>query len=166
MSRGIGAFSRVTTGDSDIPSSCEMKYEPAFYPLQGNLTFFRVRASPCPFHLRQQTQRPSHIPIAEGSLLLRCLWKADLPLLSKPGNQLSSQDDMGCTELSSSFCAEIGVPLDLRWVSEGISGVAYRKSSHLSCMMWNAGRLWSQCSGSGLHLQLIWHTLRYAAFLR
>ena len=25
------------------------------------------------FHLRQKTQRPSHIPISEGRLLLRCL---------------------------------------------------------------------------------------------
>ena len=29
------AFSRVCTGDSDIPSSCEMKDEPAFKALQG-----------------------------------------------------------------------------------------------------------------------------------
>ena len=28
------AFSRVSTGDSVIPSSCEMKCEPAFKPLQ------------------------------------------------------------------------------------------------------------------------------------
>ena len=34
------AFSRVSTGDSVIPSSCEMKYEPAFRPLQGNPAFF------------------------------------------------------------------------------------------------------------------------------
>ena len=34
------AFSRVSTGDSVIPSSCEMKYEPAFMPLQGNPAFF------------------------------------------------------------------------------------------------------------------------------
>ena len=27
-------FSRVSTGDSDIPSSCEMKHEPKFKPLQ------------------------------------------------------------------------------------------------------------------------------------
>ena len=33
-------FSRVSTGDSVTPSSCEMKYEPAFKPLQGNLAFF------------------------------------------------------------------------------------------------------------------------------
>ena len=58
MRRGPRAFSRVSTGDSDIPSSFEMKYEPAFKPLQGNLAFFQVRASRCPFHLRQQTQGP------------------------------------------------------------------------------------------------------------
>ena len=34
------AFSRDTTGDSDIPSSCEMKYEPAFKVLQGKPAFF------------------------------------------------------------------------------------------------------------------------------
>ena len=34
------AFSRVSTGDSLIPSSCEMKYEPAFKSLQGNPAFF------------------------------------------------------------------------------------------------------------------------------
>ena len=34
------AFSRVYTGDSVIPSSFEMKYEPAFKPLQGNQAFF------------------------------------------------------------------------------------------------------------------------------
>ena len=34
------AFSRVSTGYSDIPSSCEMKDEPAFRALQGNSAFF------------------------------------------------------------------------------------------------------------------------------
>ena len=34
------AFSRVSTRDSDIPSSCEMKVEPVFNALQGNLAFF------------------------------------------------------------------------------------------------------------------------------
>ena len=34
------AFSRVSTGYSDIPSSCEMKDEPAFKALQGKLAFF------------------------------------------------------------------------------------------------------------------------------
>ena len=34
------AFSRVSTGDLDIPSSCEMEDEPAFKPLQGNPACF------------------------------------------------------------------------------------------------------------------------------
>ena len=34
------AFSRVSTGDSVIPTSFEMKYEPAFKALQGNHAFF------------------------------------------------------------------------------------------------------------------------------
>ena len=34
------------------------------------------------------------------------------------------------SELSSSSCAEIGVPIDLRRVSQGISGDAQRKQSH------------------------------------
>ena len=74
------AFSMVSTGDSYFASSCAMKDEPAFKPLQGNLAFFRVRASQYPLYLRQQTQGPCHIPIAEGRVLLRCLWKVGLPL--------------------------------------------------------------------------------------
>ena len=80
MRQGTRILSRVSTGDSDTPSSCEIEDEPAFKPLQGNPTFFQVRASGYPLHLRQQTQGPSHIPIAEGRLLLRCLWKVGLPL--------------------------------------------------------------------------------------
>ena len=72
------AFSRVSTGDSDIPSSCEMKDEPALKPLQGNPTLFLVRESRYPLHLRHKTQGPSLIPIAEGRLLLRCLFKVGL----------------------------------------------------------------------------------------
>ena len=65
MRQGARAFSRVSTGDSDIPSSWEMQDEPAFKSLQGNPALCRVRESQCPFHLRLQTQGPSHIPIAE-----------------------------------------------------------------------------------------------------
>ena len=90
MSRRTRTFSIVSTGDSDIPFSCDMKDEPAFKALHGNLAFFPVRASPCPLHWRQQTQGPSHIPIAERSLLLRCLWKSCIPVESKLGYQLSS----------------------------------------------------------------------------
>ena len=80
MRLGPRVFSRDCTEDSDIPLSCEMKDEPAFKPLQGNPTFFRVRESQYPLHLRQQIQGPSHTPISEGRLLLRCLWEGGLPL--------------------------------------------------------------------------------------
>ena len=90
MRQAPRVFSRVSTGDSSIASSCEMKDEPSFKPLQGNPTFLRVRASGYPLHLRQQTQGPSHIPIAEGRVLLRCLWKVGLRLQYNPGNPLSS----------------------------------------------------------------------------
>ena len=40
--RETWVFSRVSTEDSDIPSSGEMKDEPAFKPLHGNQAFFRV----------------------------------------------------------------------------------------------------------------------------
>ena len=40
MRRTPTSFSRVSTGDSDMPSSCEMKDEPEFKPLQGNRAFF------------------------------------------------------------------------------------------------------------------------------
>ena len=117
------AFSKVSTGDSDIPSSCEMKDELAFQPLQENPGFFRVRASRGPFHLRQKTQGPSHMPITEGKLLLRCLWKVGSPLQLKTGNQISSWDNMGCREISSSCCTEINIHIDLRLLSQGISVV-------------------------------------------
>ena len=73
--RRTTAFSRVSTEDSDIPSSWEMKDEPAFKPLQGKPTLFPVRESQYPLNLRQQNQCPSHISIAQGRLLSRCLWK-------------------------------------------------------------------------------------------
>ena len=37
------AFSMVSTGDSDIPSSGDMKHEPKFKALQGNPAFFWFR---------------------------------------------------------------------------------------------------------------------------
>ena len=73
--------------------------------------------------LEHKTQGPSHIHIPKGKLLLRCLWKDGLPLLLKTGNQLSSPDDMGGPGFSSCCFTEIDVPIDLRWVSQGISGL-------------------------------------------
>ena len=50
MIQGARSFSRVSTRDSDIPLSWEMKEEPAFKSQQGNPAFFRVRVSLFPFH--------------------------------------------------------------------------------------------------------------------
>ena len=75
---GNRVFSRVSTGNSEIPSSFEMKDKPAFNPVQGNTTLFLVRASRYPLHLRQKNQGPSHITIAEGRLLFRYLFKVGL----------------------------------------------------------------------------------------
>ena len=86
---GPRAFSRDSTGESVIPSSYEMKDESGFKPLQGNPAFFRVSASQCSFPLRQNLGYLSDT-YSEGILLLRCLWKAGIPLHSKPGNPLSA----------------------------------------------------------------------------
>ena len=80
LSRGTRVFSSVSKEDSDLPSSCEMKDEPASKPFLGNLPIFSVREFQYPLHLRQQTPGPSHIPIADGRLFLRCLWKVGLPV--------------------------------------------------------------------------------------
>ena len=115
------AFCRVSTGDTDIISSCHMKDEPAFKLLLGNPSFFWVRASRAPFHLKQKTQGPSHIHIPQGKLLLRCLWKFGITLQSKTGHQISSPYIIWSMELSSSCFTEIDVPLDLTLVYQGIS---------------------------------------------
>ena len=90
MRQRPSAFSRFSTGDEDIPSSCDMKHEPKFKPTSGKSGLLLSQASSGTFHLRQKAQSPSHLPIAEGKLHLRCLWKTASPLQSKTGNQLSS----------------------------------------------------------------------------
>ena len=55
------------------------------------------------------------------------------------GNHISSWDDMGYMEHSSSCCTDINIHIDLRRVSQGISLNSSMKSSHLYCMLWNTG---------------------------
>ena len=98
MRQGTRAFAMASKGDSDIPSASEMKDEPAFKSLQGNPALLPVRASWCPFHLSQQTQGPSYIPISERSLLLSCAWKIGHPLEMKEGHRHSSPNDLDYTE--------------------------------------------------------------------
>ena len=92
-------------------------------PLQCHLDFFLIRASRGPFHMKNKIQGPSHIHIPKGKFFLRCLSKDGLPPQSKTGNQLSSPDDMACPDHSSCCFTEIDVPVDLKWVSQGISGL-------------------------------------------
>ena len=94
--KGTRAFPRVSTGESDIHSCCEMKDEPAFNSVQGNQPLFTVRASR-PFHLRQQTQGPSHIPVVDRSFLLRCKWKLGIPLSDEESDLIL--DNLGYSEL-------------------------------------------------------------------
>ena len=138
--QGNRVFSRVSTGESDFPSSCEMKDEPVFKILQGNPAFFPCRASRYALHLRRQIQDPSHIPIAEGRLLLRRFGNVAY-LFNRILGISSPREDMEGLALSSSSCAEIGVPIYLRRVSQGISVVAQRMPSHLYCMMGKEGLL-------------------------
>ena len=65
MREGTRVFSKISTEDSYIPSSCEMKDKPAFKPLQGNPTLVLVRESQYPLPFRQKNQGRSHIPLAE-----------------------------------------------------------------------------------------------------
>ena len=59
MRRRPTAFSRVSTGDSHIPSSCDMKHEPKFKPLQGNPAFFWVR----PLAVHSTWDRKHRVPL-------------------------------------------------------------------------------------------------------
>ena len=111
--------------------------------------------------VKQQDEKPGH-PISSGDES----WFPVLEWRGKPGNLLSSPDNMECPGFSSCCFTEIDVPIDLRWVSEGISGLLQRMSSHLLYMMWNESRLWIQWRGNVLHLELIWGTPINFAFLR
>ena len=142
---GHRVFSTDCTEYSEIRLYCQKKNEPAFKPLQGNQTFFRFRESRYKLHVMQQIQGPSHILIAERRLLLRCCGNVAY-LFNRILGISSPCDDMECMKLSSTSEAEIGVPIDLKWVSKGISGVAQRKPSQSSCMIWNGALLSSQSS--------------------
>ena len=108
MRRGTLVSSRISTEDSNIPSCCDMKHEPKFKPLQGNPAFFESGLSRY-IPLETEAQSSSHLPIEEGKLHVRCVWKTGSTLQSKTGNQLSSCDDMWCMELSSLCSAEMNI---------------------------------------------------------
>ena len=70
------AFSSNSTGDSDIPSSCDMKHEPKFKPLQGNPAFFWVR----PPAVHSPWQRKHRVPLTYVFLRENSIWGACVKL--------------------------------------------------------------------------------------
>ena len=147
------AFSRVSTGDSDIPSSCEMKDVPSFKPLQGNLTF-RVRATRGPFHLRQKTQSSSHIPIAEGRLLLRSLWKVGLTLQSKTGNHPHSEMIWGAWNFPQ--VAVLKLMILYTWDGCLRESLEIPKWSQATCSVWCGSRAGYGANAREIGLISIW----------
>ena len=132
------AFSRVSTGDSVIPYSCEMKYEPALKPLHWNPAFFWVRASRGPFQLRQKTQSPSFIPISEGRLLMRFLWKVGLPLQSKTANHSHPEMIWGAQNITQAALLK----LMILYPSDGClrESLEVPKGSQSTCSVWRGSR--------------------------
>ena len=132
------AISSVSTGDSEIPS---------FVTRNTSLNLSHCRDIRPSFEsglsrfIPLETENTVSLSptIAEGKLHLRCLWKTGSPLQSRTGNQLSSWDNMWCIELPASCCTEMNIHIDLRRVSQRISEVSSRKSSHLYCILWNTG---------------------------
>ena len=98
MKRRTMAFSRVSSGDSDIPSSCDMKYEPKFKPLQGNLAFFWVR----PLAVHSTWDRKHRFPHTYLLLIENSTWGAcgKLAHLFSQRQGISSHLEMICGALS------------------------------------------------------------------
>ena len=117
------AFSRVSTGDSDIPSSCEMKDEPAFmHRGKAGLLLSQGISGSIPLQA-ENTESLSHTYFG-GKAPLEVLVESWLTSSVEYRESFTSPDDMGCTEDSSSCSTQIDDPLYLRRFSQGISRVS------------------------------------------
>ena len=87
-------FLWVSTGDSDIPSSCDMKHEPKFKPLQGNPAFFWVR----PLAVHSTWERKHRVPLTYLLLRENSTWGAcgKLAHLFSQRHWISSHLEMIC----------------------------------------------------------------------
>ena len=146
--------SRVSTGDSDVPSSCEIKEEPAFKALQAKLAFFWVRASRGPLYLRQKTQSRSHIPISEGRLLLKCLWKAGLTLQSKTGNRSHPQTIWGAWKFPQAALMKLLILYT--WDGFLRESLEFPKGNQTNCSVWRGLRDGYRANAREIGLILIW----------
>ena len=72
MMRGTRVSSRISIQDSNIASSCDMKHEPKFKPLEGNTAFFLVR------HLAVHSSwdRKHRVPLSYILLRENSIWGA------------------------------------------------------------------------------------------
>ena len=72
MRRGPRVSSTISTHDSDIPSSCDMKHEHKLKPLQGNPAFFWVR----PLAVHSTWDRKDRVPVSYLLLRENSTWGA------------------------------------------------------------------------------------------
>ena len=102
------AFSRVSRGDSDIPSSCDMKHEPKFKPLQGYPAFVRVR----PLALNSTWDRKHRVPLSYLLLIENSSWRAcgKLAHLFSQRQGISTHFEMICGSWNFLRCAV------LKWI--------------------------------------------------
>ena len=154
------AFCSVSTGDSDIPSSCEMKDEPLFKQLQGKPAFFWVRSSRRQFHLTQKTKSPSHIPISEGRLLLSCLWQVGLPLQSKTGNHSHPEMIWGAQSIPQA--ALLKLMILYTWEGCLRESLEFPKGSQDTCSVWCGSRDGYGDNAKEIGLLSIWLGVHWA----
>ena len=85
---------RISTEDSDIPSSCDMKHEPKFKPLQVNPAFFWVR----PLVVHSTWNRKHRVPLSYLLLRENSTWGAcgQLAHLFSQRQGISSHLEMIC----------------------------------------------------------------------
>ena len=116
------AFCRVSTVDSDILSSCDMNDEHAWSLSRDIWPSFESGRLGVHFVWSiKHWVLLTYIFLRENYSWGSCGKMAYLFIRSR--NQLSSSDDMVCPGFSSCCFTEIDVPIDLRWVSQGISGL-------------------------------------------
>ena len=138
MRRRPTAFSRFSTVDSDIPSSCDMKHEPKFKPLRGNPAFFELGLS---WYIPLETES------IESLSPTYCWGKTPLEVLVE--NWLtSSVKDRESALILRWYVVHGTFLMMLCWnkysyrfeagVSENLC-ISSRKSSHLYCILWNTG---------------------------
>ena len=158
-------FTRVSTGDSHIHSSCEMK-DGLHLCTEGKDSL----------HLSQGISGSIPLEAENTESLSHTYFWGKVPLEVLVESWLSSSVEYREWALISRWYGVRSSFIQLlswNWCSYrlemGVSGnlwIVVRMSSHFFYIMWNAKCLWIQWKGNVLHLELIWCTPIYLAFLR